>query len=184
MSYFSLRSTWLSLVENFDAQRPEGLQVLGSDFTPCLKLPGLDLGWDSEEVSGEDLDQVELTRDLRHRLFFHHQEWEFGPALLQDNIKLARAQGDTDEAVAWYCQARHVAQNLVEVHKELEYLLTWIEIDRVLAEIQQCRGFDESCAMYAQEGLDIIKRNRFSAEHDAHVTDLAVRFLRLLGRGR
>jgi hypothetical protein len=70
-----------------------------------------------EEIVAEtpsDLETLKNQRDLRHRLFFHHREWEFGPSLFEDNIQLARAQSDSQEAVVFYEEARLVAKTLSE----------------------------------------------------------------------
>jgi hypothetical protein len=189
MSYFSLRATWLSLVES-----PESAEVTGNkseieglpvDFVPEAGWASSPELFESEAVqSPEETIQLEVMRDLRHRLFFHHGEKEFGPSLLLDTLRLARAQIDSEEAVLWYCKARQVAQNLVETQGESAYILAWIEIDQTLAELQGQRGNDESSAMFAQEGLDIIKRNRFGTDREARITELTVRFFRILGRTR
>jgi hypothetical protein len=186
MSYFSLSATWLSLVESPDSSvEHQGNQDLPDDFSPVAGWTSTpNLFEDEATPTCEDVAQLEVMRDLRHRLYFHHGEREFGPILLQDTLRLARAQADSEEAVAWYCQARQVAQNLVEREAEAEYVLAWVEIDHNLAEMQAARGNFESSAMYAREGLDIIKRNRFGAESEARVTELAVRLFRILGRDR
>jgi hypothetical protein len=189
MSYFSHRATWLSLVES-----PESLESRDEERKNQENPDGFSLssGWtstpdlyeDDSSATVEDTAQLEVMRDLRHRLFFHHGESEFGPTLLADTLRLARSQTDSEEAVAWYCQARQVAQSLVEKQGDAAFILAWIEIDHVLAEMQSARGNFESSAMYAREGLDIIKRNRFGVEREARVTELAVRLFRILGRDR
>lgn len=186
MSYFSLRSTWLSLVESPENKNEENPgQDFSYDFVPTAGWTSTPELFESEAVhTTEETQQLEVMRDLRHRLFFHHGEREFGPSLLLDTLRLARAQNDTEEAVIWYCRARQVAQNLVEIQGEPEYIMAWIEIDRTLAELQAARGNDESSAMFAQEGLDIIKRNRFGSDREARITELTVRLFRILGRDR
>jgi hypothetical protein len=87
-----------------------------------------------------------------------------------------------EEALAQYCHARHVAKTLVERWGQGGYLLAWLETDRVIAEIHQLIGQQESCAVYAKEGLDTIKKNRFDASMDLRITKLAIRFFKLLGQ--
>ncbi|MEO7424149.1 MAG: hypothetical protein ABI036_03115, partial [Fibrobacteria bacterium] len=132
--------------------------------------------------SPEDIEYLRITLDLRHRLFFHFREWEFGPALLEDHLRLAQAQTDPEEALAQYCHARHVAVTLVHKYDQETYRLAWIEADRVIAEIHNLIGNDESCTLYAREGLDAIKGGKFSSYLDMRITKLTVRFLNLLGR--
>lgn len=186
MSYFSLSATWLSLVESPEhVGEAKAHRENTEDFSPVTGWTSTsELFENNAEPISEDIAQLEVMRDLRHRLFFHHGEREFGPILLQDTLRLARAQSDGDEAIAWYCQARQIAQNLAEHEGEAAYVLAWVEIDHHLAELQAVRGNDESSAMYAREGLDIIKRNRFGAEREARVTELALRLFRILGRDR
>ena len=130
--------------------------------------------------TAEDLDYVRITLDLRHRMFFHFKEWEFGPALLEDHLRLAQAQTDPEDALAHYCHARHVAVTLVDRHDQPSFRLAWIEADRVIAEIHALIGNRESCALYAKEGLQAIKAGKFTADYDMRITKLAVRFLNLL----
>ncbi len=161
----------------------DGAPLDFQDYRPCFEptdsngspIP-------PETMTAEDIDYLRITRDLRHRLFFHFKEWEFGPALLEDHLRLAQAQSDPEEALAEYCRARHVAVTLVERWEQERFLLAWIEADRVIAEIHQLIGNDESCEMYAKEGLDRIKRNRFGSDLDMRITRLTVRFFNLLGR--
>jgi len=133
-------------------------------------------------MSREDLDYLRITRDLRHRLFFHFKEWEFGPALLEDHIRLAQAESDPEEALASYCHARHVAVTLVNRNAQTNYLIAWLEADRVIAEIHNLLGNFESCALYAKEGLGAIKKNKFPATLDMRITKLTITFFNLLGR--
>jgi len=186
MSYFSSRATWLSLVESPEvAANLKDPKDDTADFSPSTGWdPPSDLFESEADPSSEEIVQLEIMCDLRHRLFFHHGEREFGPSLLMDTLRLARAQTDSEEAVMWYCRARQIAQNLVEVQGEPGFNMAWIEIDKILAELQSGRGNDESSAMYAREGLDIIKRNRFGAESEARITEWAVRLFRILGRDR
>jgi hypothetical protein len=197
MAYFSARSTWLSLVDGngipgANSRKPEpasldGLALSFEDFRPCFPAEGKSIGSDSVPVSAtgasdtaEDLDYLRITLELRHRLFFHFKEWEFGPALLEDHLRLAQAQTDPEEALVHYCQARHVAVTLVDRYGEEGFRLAWIEADRVIAEIHALIGNVDSSAMYAREGLRTIKEGRFTADHDMRITKLAVRFLKLL----
>ncbi|MDB5105697.1 MAG: hypothetical protein JWP91_3386 [Fibrobacteres bacterium] len=199
MSYFSSKSTWLSLV---DAAHPvgedspksetapvlDGLALSFEDYRPCFPAEGGSGfgGSDASDPEGkvkdtaEDLDYLRITMELRHRMFFHFKEWEFGPALLEDHLRLAQAQTDAEEALVHYCQARHVAVTLVEKFDQPTYRLAWIEADRVIAEIHALIGNTESCALYAKEGLNAIKQGRFTADYDMRITKLAVRFLNLL----
>jgi len=173
MSYFSPRSTWMSLVEG-----PESWTPGHEDH--ALSAPG---ELQAEEVSDyADRDQLLQTRELRRRLFFQHQELEFGPALFGDLLKLARTETGAEEALAYYCEARHVAKVLVESCDRGEFLAPWLETDRVIAELHHLAGNFESCAVYAREGLETIKRNRFEAGMDMKITKLAIRFFQLLGR--
>lgn len=193
MAYFSSKSTWLSLVDGGLAQPnpnalrldgshtagPDGFALPSPDFTP---VPARD---DAGPAAGpvdtqEDLDYLRITIELRHRLFFHFKEWEFGPALLEDHIRLARAQSDPEAALEHYCLARHVAVTLVGKLDQEEYRVAWIETDRVIAEIHALIGNAESSAVYAREGLKAIKQGRFPADHDMRITKLAIRFLNLL----
>jgi hypothetical protein len=205
MAYFSSKSTWLSLVDaahlaGAEASKPDagapaldGLALSFEDFRPCFPAEG-DGGFasggmgaaDAPAAEGripdtaEDLDYLRITMDLRHRMFFHFKEWEFGPALLEDHLRLAQAQTDAEEALVHYCHARHVAVTLVDRHNQPSYRLAWIEADRVIAEIHDLIGNTESCALYAKEGLHAIKQGKFTADYDMRITKLAVRFLKLL----
>jgi hypothetical protein len=195
MAYFSSKSTWLSLVDGGLAHAnpstlrldgshtagPDGFALPSPDFTPVSARD------DAAPAAGpvdtqEDLDYLRITIELRHRLFFHFKEWEFGPALLEDHIRLARAQSDPEAALEHYCLARHVAATLVGKLELEDYRVAWIETDRVIAEIHALIGNDESCAVYAREGLKAIKQGRFSANHDMRITKLAIRFISLLER--
>lgn len=209
MSYFSSKSTWLSLVDaahltqsgGAEAPRPEskpaldGMALSFEDYRPCFPADGAGIGSSGAPAFGgasdtasdgrvpdtaEDLDYVRITIDLRHRMFFHYKEWEFGPALLEDHLRLAQAQTDPEDALAHYCHARHVAVTLVERHDQPSYRLAWIEANRVIAEIHALIGNRESCAVYAKEGLQAIKAGKFTADYDMRITKLAVRFLNLL----
>lgn len=223
MSYFSPKSTWLSLVDSVrpprdpDSIRPYGPHVQGpegfalpyADFVPVADpaAPGpltpsgagtagggiaggesaargasslADEGFLGAAENAEDLDHLRITIDLRHKLFFHFREWEFGPALLEDHLRMAKAQTDPEEAAAEYCLARHVAVTLVEKLGQEEHRLAWIEIDRVIAEIQILIGNMESAAVFAREGLKAIKNGRFGADHDMRITRLAIRFMNVL----
>ncbi|MBW8890366.1 MAG: hypothetical protein JF616_21645 [Fibrobacteres bacterium] len=207
MSYFSPKSTWLSLVDagkparesaplRIDPPRshgPDGFALPDPDFVAVPPLPAeggdsassgsspvAEEGMMGAAESAEDLDHLRITIDLRHKLFFHFREWEFGPALLEDHVRMARAQTDPEEALAEYCLARHVAVTLVGKLGQEEHRLGWIEVDRVIAEIEVLIGNLDSAAVYAREGLKAIKNGRFGAEHDMRITRLAVRFLNLL----
>ena len=206
MSYFSPKSTWLSLVDSGRSVRdpsspriddvpsigPDGFAWPDRDFTavpapasacdePSREAASLpEAGMPSAPESAEDLDHLRITIDLRHKLFFHFREWEFGPALLEDRLRMARAQTAAEEALAEYCLARHVAVTLVEKLGLEEHRLDWIETDRVIAEIHVLIGNLESAAVYAREGLKVIKTGRFGAGHDMRITRLAIRFLNLL----
>lgn len=217
MSYFSSKSTWLSLVDaahitqsaGAEAPRPEsipldGLALSFEDYRPCFPAEGASIGLSGTAAFGasgsagsspegsaadadgrvpdtaEDLDYVRITIDLRHRMFFHFKEWEFGPALLEDHLRLAQAQTDPEDALAHYCHARHVAVTLVDRHDQPSYRLAWIEANRVIAEIHELIGNRESCAVYAREGLQAIKAGKFTSDFDMRITKLAVRFLNLL----
>jgi hypothetical protein len=167
----------------------DGLALSFEDFRPCFPAEGGRIGAESGATaegvtdSPEDIEYLRITLDLRHRLFFHFKEWEFGPALLEDHLRLAQAQTDPEEALAQYCHARHVAVTLVRKYDQETYRLAWIEADRVIAEIHNLIGNDESCTLYAREGLDAIKGGKFSSYLDMRITKLTVRFLNLLGRG-
>jgi hypothetical protein len=204
MSYFSPKSTWLSLVDSGRTPRepasarldgnhasgPDGFALPNADFVPVAPPAGEDAaraasplaeeGYLGVPENAEDLDHLRITIDLRHKLFFHFREWEFGPALLEDHLRMAKAQSDAEEAAAEYCLARHVAVTLVEKLGQEEHRLAWIEIDRVIAEIQVLIGNLESAKVYAREGLKAIKNGRFGADHDMRITRLAIRFLNLL----
>lgn len=184
MAYFSPKSTWLSLVEGQEnlLPPPRDAALAFEDYRPCF--PGLG-GHDAEEspsIVAEDTESLRITRDLRHRLFFHFKEWEFGPGLLEDNLKLAQAQGNPEDALMHYCHARHVAKTLVERWGQQGFLLAWLETDRIIAEVHHLIGQQESCALYAKEGLDTIKKNRFDSSMDLRITKLAIRFFKLLGQ--
>lgn len=205
MSYFSPKSTWLSLVEsNRPARDPDSLRLDGShvsgpsgfalpdpDYTAVPAAPvarggsgGPDRlaeeGFLGVPENAEDLDHLRISIDLRHKLFFHFREWEFGPALMEDHLRMARAQCDAEEALAEYCLARHVAVTLVNKLGHEEHRLAWIEIERVIAEIHALIGNLDAAALHAREGLKAIKNGRFGADHDMRVTRLAIRFLNLL----
>lgn len=208
MSYFSSKSTWLSLVDAAHLSQSAGTEVPKyesipldgqalsfEDYRPCFPAEGASIGSSGAPALGgsaadpadgrvpdtaEDLDYVRITLDLRHRMFFHFKEWEFGPALLEDHLRLAQAQTDPEDALAHYCHARHVAVTLVEKYGQPAYRLAWIEADRVIAEIHALIGNTESCALYAKEGLNAIKAGKFTADYDMRITKLAVRFLNLL----
>lgn len=187
MAYFSPKSTWLSLVDGQENPplRPrdrDDKALAFEDYRPCF--PGLGGHDESEPLAfvAEDTESLRITQELRHRLFFHFKEWEFGPALLEDHLKLAQAQCIPEEALAQYCHARHVAKTLVERWGQGGYLMAWLETDRIIAEIHQLIGQNESCAVYAREGLETIKKNRFDASMDLRITKLAIRFFKLLGQ--
>jgi hypothetical protein len=206
MSYFSPKSTWLSLVDagkparaaaslRIDSQRshgPDDIAHPDADFVAVPALPAgstesasatsplAEEGMMGAAESAEDLDHLRITIDLRHKLFFHFREWEFGPALLEDHVRMARAQTDAEEALAEYCLARHVAVTLVGKLGQEEHRLAWIEVDRVIAEIEVLIGNLDAASVYAREGLQAIKNGRFGAEHDMLITRLAIRFLKLL----
>ena len=129
-----------------------------------------------------DLKALKNQRELRHRLFFHHQEWEFGPALLTDNIQLARAQSKPQKALAYYEEARSTAKALVENFGESAYVPAWLEINRILAEIYSMIEQPDQSVFYAREGLMALKRGQFEPEMDPFITKLTVRFWDLLGR--
>ncbi len=206
MSYFSSKSTWLSLVDADGngagkpardasarmgfSRGPDGIPQPDPDFVAVPAPPSgspaaaasplAEEGIMGAAESAEDLDHLRITIDLRHKLFFHFREWEFGPALLEDHVRMARAQTDPEEALAEYCLARHVAVTLVGKLGQEEHRLAWIEVDRVIAEIHVLIGNLDSAGVYAREGLQAIKNGRFGAEHDMRITRLAIRFLKLL----
>ncbi len=172
MSYFSSKSTWLSLV---DFAEPE----ISPDF------PALHYGTTTLEkpisMTAEDYDYMRITRDLRHRLFFHFKEWEFGPALLEDHIQLAQSESEIEEILAHYCHARHVAVTLVTRNCQPFYLIAWLETDQKIAEMHKHLGNIDSCALYAKEGLNTIKKNKFAPALDMRITKLAIQFREMLG---
>ncbi|MDQ3000061.1 MAG: hypothetical protein M3Y08_02190 [Fibrobacterota bacterium] len=199
MSYFSSKSTWLSLVDSAgtlprEAQIPgspapalDGLSLSFEDFRPCLPAQSGDASPRDFTAAGngssdttEDLDYLRITLELRHRLFFHFKEWEFGPALLEDHMRLAQTQTDPEEALVYYCQARHVAVTLVEKCGQSEFRLAWIETDRIISEVHALIGNTESSRVYAKAGLEAIKGGRWESDMDMRITKLAVRFLNLL----
>ena len=161
MAYFSPRATWMSLMEPPDS-----------------------ISFQEEGDGGSiaDLEAFKVQRDLRHRLFFHHKEWEFGPALLEDTIRLARAQSRPEEAVTYYEEARFTAKLLVEKYGEAAYVPAWLEVNRVLSEIHNLQDEPEKSVFYAREGLLVLKKGRFDPDLDPIITKLAVRFWDLLGR--
>jgi len=186
MSYFSERATWLSLVDGPEYLLPES-EVSASHFEEIRPpaesaAPAGAIPFSAKSVSpSEDPDQLRLTTELRHRLFFQHGELEFGPALFQDLLKLARAENDPEESLACYCRARQVAKQLAEQTERACFLAAWLEADRIIAEIHHHRGNPGGCSMYAREGLDTIKKNKFEPSMDMRITRLAVRFSDLLG---
>jgi hypothetical protein len=137
-------------------------------------------GSDGEPLGDTDLVQLQSTRELRHRLFYYHHEWEFGPALLEDNVRLALASGDQEEALGYYCYARQTAQCLAEEYGESQFLPAWLELDLRIAEIHRMLGHHESAVVYAKEGLKALRGNRFPADMDALITKLAFRLMRLM----
>lgn len=184
MAYFSPKSTWLSLVEGQENPPPvnDGRALAFEDYRPCFPGLGGHEEGESMAIVAEDTESIRITRELRHKLFFHFKEWEFGPGLFEDNLRLAQAQTNPEEALAHYCHARMVAKTLVERWGQAGFLLAWLETDRIIAEIHQLIGQQESCAIYAKEGLDTIKRNRFDNSMDLRITKLAIRFFKLLGQ--
>jgi hypothetical protein len=202
MAYFSSKSTWLSLVEGPENllhgdSHADGHPLSFQDYRPALassealKDVPVPSGPGEGDTEGDaydpseghiDMEQLRLTRELRHRLFFQHQEWEFGPALLSDLLLLGRGAINKEEALAHYCQARHVAKVLVEQCDRPEFLVSWLETDRMIAELHHLLGNFDSCAMYAQEGLGKIKCSKFDPSMDMRITRLAIRFFQLLGR--
>lgn len=188
MSYFSPHATWMSLVES---QEPES--TTEPDWS-ALQWPsqrtddwkaGRGCAWtlpgsDGEPLGDAELVQLRSNRELRHRLFFHHREWEFGPALLEDDVRLAQAAGNPEEAMEHYCYARHTAKTLAEEYGEADFLPAWLELDLRIAEIHRLMDQHDSAAVYAREGLKTLRRNRFPAGMDAFITKLAFRFMRLL----
>src|SRR5690242_5314137 len=106
MAYFSSKSTWLSLVEGPDAwsHHADGQTLSFQDYRPGILSPMVPSGSGEGDADGGDeamgqidQEQLRLTRELRHRLFFQHSEWEFGPALLGDLLQLARSEADSEE---------------------------------------------------------------------------------------
>ncbi len=186
MSYFSPRSTWMSLVES-----PGSFSFVPD---PCVASPSLHSSmtrltadWvhveqDDEPEIISDLETLKCQRDLRHRLFFHHREWEFGPSLLEDNIQLAQAQSNPQEAIAFYEEARLVAKSLAENYGESSFVPAWLEVNRVLSEIYNLQDQSDQSVFYAREGLQALKQGRFDSTLDPYITKLAVRFWSLLGR--
>ncbi len=184
MSYFSSRSTWLGLVEFTSPYRYPMDERAGTseDYTPCLpasKTPTLD---SHSKDSNDSPEQLDTLKELRHRLVFYHNQWDFAAELLESNLKLARLQKDDQEALLHYCHARHIAKTLTERMAKTEFLPQWLEIDLIIAEIHQDLGNTESCRLYAQEGLDTIKRNKFPSILDLQITHMAIRFVELVGR--
>ncbi len=184
MSYFSSRSVWMSLVEapGSFSYHPEPSLAFPSLQTAMTRL-GEDWAGESEEAkTPSDLEALQNQRDLRHRLFFHYREWEFGPALFEDNIALARAQSRPQAALEYYEEARLVAKELVESRGQASFLPAWLETNRVLSEIYALQEQAEKSAFYAREGLQTLKGARFDSKLDPFITKLAVRFWDLLGR--
>jgi hypothetical protein len=138
--------------------------------------------WEEGGETPPDREALQNQRDLRHRLFFHHGEWEFGPALIEDNVRLARAQNRAPEAAAHYEEARLVAKSLAEDYGEESYLPAWLEVNRILSEIHSLMEQGEKSVFYAREGLQALRGARFDASLDPFITKLTVRFWDLLGR--
>ena len=187
MSYFSPRATWMSLVESpgsfsFTPEPGSALPSLKSAMSHLVS------DWVKADAEGEkseipsDLEALKSQRDLRQRLFFHHREWEFGPSLFEDNIQLARAQCDSQEAMVYYEEARLVAKTLAENYGESSFVPAWLEVNRVLAEIHELLDQGDKSVFYAREGLMALKSGRFDSAMDPFITKLAVRFWELLGR--
>ena len=177
MSYFSSKSTWLSLVDTAEAKKAS---VPRSEITnPDAVVSSTSADWTA--MTAEDYDYLRIVRDLRHRLFFHFKEWEFGPSLMEDHIRMAQAETNAEEALVHYCHARHVAVTLLTRGPQPEYLLAMLETNRAIAEIHSLMGNADSCELYAKEGMDVIRKNKFSASMDMQITKLTVRFLKLLG---
>ena len=187
MAYFSSKSTWLSLVEGASPQSitPDDFPLPLEDFSPCL--PALS-SLEEDMAAGEmgpagpaDHEHLRLTRDLRHRLFFHHREWEFGPGLFEDSLKLAQSQSHPKTALAHYEEVRRVAKALVEEFGQADFLPPLLETLRILAEIHQLMEDKEGCETRAKEGLETIRGHKFDASLDLRITKLAMRFFSLLG---
>jgi hypothetical protein len=182
MSYFSPRASWISLVGS------PGSFSFKPDSSPAMvSLAGamsrLGNDWDGKDGENPaDLKALQNQRDLRHRLFFHHREWEFGPALLEDDIRLARAQSSPSIAVAHYEEARLVAKTLAEDYGEESFVPAWLEINRVLAEIYSLTEQGDKSVFYAREGLQVLRGVRFDSSLDPFITKLTLRFWDLLGR--
>jgi hypothetical protein len=172
MSYFSSKSTWLSLV---DFAEPENSPEFPASETGSTVLEK------ALPMTPEDYDYMRITRDLRHRLFFHFKEWEFGPALLEDHINLAQSESDSEEALAHYCHARHVAVTLVKRNAQPFYLMAVLETNHIIAGIHKNLGNIDSCALYAREGLNTIKKNKFAPSLDMQITKLTFQFTEMLG---
>lgn len=198
MSYFSARSTWMSLIDSHEPPAPHLEIAPVSPFGDeagswkCEKAPeggihGIEDDTETRMSPSQEEDEVLLKalRELRHRLFFAHGERQYGPALLENTLKLARRQRDAEEALFYYCHARFVARTLAEGGEGggSEAYLPLLEILLVIAEIQQQQGNEDSASMYAREGLDTVKSRHFPRELDAQITHLTVRFFRILGRG-
>ena len=186
MSYFSPRASWMSLVAapgSFSYTPEPGASIPSLDAA----MSRLNEDWLAEEPDrGEeipsDLGILQNQRDLRHRLFFIHHEWEFGSALFEDNIKLARAQSDPQEAIVFYEEARLVAKTLAENYGEAAFVPAWLQVNRLLAEIHGLLDQAEKTVFYAREGLQAMKSSRFDSSLDPFITKIAVRFWDLLGR--
>ncbi len=185
MSYFSSKATWLSLLEDIPATVKDTDWIPGAPHSENMEIfAGADQSdWAGDPCAeSENCDNLEQLVELRHNLFFHQKEWEYGPQLIRDNLTLARKQSDKEEALAYYCRARQVAESLTTEHRLTKALMAWLEIDLIICEIHQLMDQYESSDTYAREGLGLIKANRFPSALDPEITRFAIRFFRLLQR--
>lgn len=128
------------------------------------------------------VEQSEKALKLRHAYVVYENHWEYGPQLFDDNLRLARLQTRSEGALEYYCHARFIASELVRRDSKPRYLMAWLEIDLIIAEVQMLKGCTDSSRIYAYEGLDLIKHHKFDSGMDSRVTTLALRFLKLIGK--
>ncbi len=164
MSYFSPRSTWLSLVEETSALFPKNEEASTKpDFTPVSE----------QTLPGKSIDPG---------AYLYAEGWDPTHEILEDTIHLAQSQKDAANALFYYCQARHIAKTMADEKNRSSYVLTWLELDKIIAEIHILLGNFDSSELYAREGLDTIRHNKFTSEWDPLITKMALQFFNLLGR--
>ncbi len=206
--YFSNKATWMSLsgaefkgTEYEDLNEPCSSPIAINLLADNSKIGGLEkrpltlADADLHLAYGEKLLQQEQRKKaeeqwlcalrIRHEFVVYQNHWDFSLELIYDNIRLARLQINSEQALFYYCHARHIAKIAAErgpASIRESSILTRTEMDLIIAEIQVLKGNWHSSQLYAGEGLGLIKAGKFSSRLDSHITLMTLRFFRILGQ--